>query len=211
MTAPDSSRIYDGRPVADRRAQRRTQFLAAGLELFGASGYQDSSITALCRAAGLARSQFYEHFHNREELLLAVFDMIQEEARQAVAVAVDLTEPGDGVGWAQAAVRAYAESLGCDPRRARISQIEIVGVSERVEQHRLDQREAWMTFFADQCTRTLGPDFVPPGGYRAAATGFVGALNALVHQWSTGDSRLDLAAVTEVLTRFLTSLTSVSE
>jgi AcrR family transcriptional regulator len=210
VTAP-TERTYNGRPVADRRAERRAQFLAAGLEVFGESGYQDSSITALCRAAGLARSQFYEHFHNREELLLAVFDMIQEETRQAVAEAVGSTEPGDGVGWAHATVQAYAESLGRDPRRARISQIEIVGVSERVEQRRIDQREEWMTFFADQCMRALGPDFAPPGGYRAAATGFIGALNALVHQWSTGDSRTDLVAVTEVLTRFLTSLTSVSE
>ena len=198
--------MYDGRPVADRRAQRRAQFLTAGLAVFGESGYQHSSITELCRVAGLARSQFYEHFDNRVDLLIAVYDMIQVETRQAVTVATDAAAPGDVVGRAQAAVRAYAESIGRDPRRARIAHVEVVGVGERVERRRLEQRELWMTFFEDQLRRALGPDFVPPGGYHAAVTGYFGALMALVHHWSTGDPRTDLAGVTEVLTRFLISL-----
>ncbi|WP_433200737.1 TetR/AcrR family transcriptional regulator [Nocardia sp. CA-107356] len=206
MTAGPSSRMYDGRPVADRRAQRREEFLAAGVAVFGKRGYQHSSITALCRAAGLARSQFYELFDNREELLIAVYDMIQVETRQAVTAATAAAAPGDALGRAQAAVRAYAESIGRDPRRARIAHVEVVGVSERVEQRRLEQRDLWMAFFEDQIRRALGPDFVPPGGFNAAVTGYFGALLALVQQWSTGDPGTDLAGVTEVLTRFLVSL-----
>ncbi|MFE9323257.1 TetR/AcrR family transcriptional regulator [Nocardia sp. NPDC052278] len=205
MTAGGSSRMYDGRPVADRRAQRREQFLAAGVAVFGESGYQNSSITALCRAAGLARSQFYELFENREDLLIAVYDRIQTEARQAVTAATAAAS-GDAVGLAQAAVRAYAESIGRDPRVARIAHVEVVGVGERVEQRRMEQRALWTDFFEDQMRRALGPEFVPPGGFHTAVTGFVGALLALVHQWSTGDEQTDLAGITEVLTRFLISL-----
>lgn len=196
--------MYDGRPVADRRAQRREQFLAAGVVVFGESGYQNSSITALCRAAGLARSQFYEHFDNREDLLIAVYDRIQTEARQAVTAATAAS--GDAVGLAQAAVRAYAEAIGRDPRVARIAHVEVVGVGERVEQRRMEQRALWMDFFEDQMRRALGPDFEPPGGFHTAVTGYFGALLALVHQWSTGDEQTDLAGITEVLTRFLISL-----
>ncbi|MFI6366092.1 TetR/AcrR family transcriptional regulator [Nocardia sp. NPDC050630] len=204
MPAGSSSRMYDGRPVAARRARRREQFLAAGVEVFGESGYQNSSITALCRAAGLARSQFYEHFGNRDDLLIAVYDQIQTEARQAVTAAMAAT--GDAVGLAQAAVRAYAESIGRDPRVARIAHVEVVGVGERVEQRRLEQRALWMDFFENQMRRTLGPDFEPPGGFHTAVIGYFGALLALVHQWSTGDEQTDLAGITEVLTRFLISL-----
>ncbi|WP_433732539.1 TetR/AcrR family transcriptional regulator [Nocardia sp. CA-129566] len=206
MTAGPPPRMYDGRPVADRRAQRREEFLAAGVAVFGEHGYQSTSITALCRAAGLARSQFYEHFDNREDLLIAVYDMIQVETRQAVTAATAAVASGDAVGRAQAAVRAYAESIGRDPRRARIAHIEVVGVSERVERRRLEQRGLWMAFFEDQIRRALGPDFVPPGGFDAAVTGYLGALLALVQQWSTGDPRTDLAGITEVLTRFLVCL-----
>ncbi|WP_433525292.1 TetR/AcrR family transcriptional regulator [Nocardia pseudovaccinii] len=205
MTAGGSSRMYDGRPVADRRAQRREQFLVAGVAVFGESGYQNSSVTALCRAAGLARSQFYELFENREDLLIAVYDRIQTEARQAVTAATTAAS-GDAVGLAQAAVRAYAESIGRDPRVTRIAHVEVVGVGERVEQRRMEQRALWTAFFEDQMRRALGPEFVPPGGFHTAVTGYVGALLALVHQWSTGDEQTDLAGITEVLTRFLISL-----
>ncbi|MFE3194176.1 TetR/AcrR family transcriptional regulator [Nocardia sp. NPDC059240] len=201
-----STRKYSGRPVEDRRAERRTEFLAAGLEVFGGGGYRESSITSLCRAAGLARGQFYEHFGNREDLLLAVYDLIQDDARHAVTAAVEVAGTADVRVHMAAAVTAYAESVGRDPRRAAVSFVEIVGVSPRVEQHRLTQRETWVQFFIERMRQSVGPDYVPPGGFRAAATGFIGALMALVQQWSTAEPRPDLADVTAVLTAFLTGL-----
>ncbi|MFD4355019.1 TetR/AcrR family transcriptional regulator [Nocardia sp. NPDC058518] len=213
MTASSSSRVYDGRPVDDRRADRRAQFIAAGLAVFGEHGYQGSSITGVCKAAGLARAQFYEHFDNREMLLLAVYDLIQADARLAVTEALAAVTDADAATRARIAVRAYAESIGSDPRRARVSFVEIVGVSAGVEKHRVEQREIWVQFFTAELRRTLGQDFVPAGGYRAGATGFIGALMALVHQWSTGDptggpaaARAELDDLVEVLTLFLISL-----
>ncbi|MEH3155436.1 MAG: hypothetical protein PGN29_08835 [Gordonia paraffinivorans] len=88
---------------------------------------------------------------------------------------------------AAAAVRAYALSVGTDPRRARISFVEIVGVSERVERRRDVRRQDWITFFREEIRAILGPDVVPPGGFELAATGFIGALTATVHRWSLGD------------------------
>lgn len=190
----------------DRRAQRREQFLAAGLAVFGEQGYQASSITGVCKAAGLARAQFYEHFGNREELLLAVYDLIQSDARRAVGDALAAAGGADVPARARVAMRAYAESIGRDPRRARVSFVEIVGVSDVVERHRVDQRAIWVRFFADELRQALGPDFVPVGGYTAAATGFIGALMALVHQWSIGAAGFDLDDLVSVLTQFLVGL-----
>ncbi|MFF2555952.1 TetR/AcrR family transcriptional regulator [Nocardia sp. NPDC058058] len=201
-----SSRTYDGLPVEDRRADRRTRFLTAGLAVFGESGYQNSSITMLCRAAGLARSQFYEHFTNREDLLLAVYDEIQEVARREVAAAIAATGGQPGLAPTRAAVTAFAESVGRDPHRAQVTFVEVVGVSAAVEAHRIEQREKWVDFFAEEMRKTFGPSFIPPGGYRAAATGFIGALMALVHQWSTSVPRPELTDAVAVLTCFLNSL-----
>ncbi|MFC9659949.1 TetR/AcrR family transcriptional regulator [Nocardia sp. NPDC127606] len=206
MTASGSPRVYDGRPVEDRRAERREQFIAAGLAVFGDQGYQSSSITAVCKAAGLARAQFYEHFGNREELLLAVYDMIQADARQALIEALSAVVGADPATRASIAVRAYAESIGKDPNRARVSFVEIVGVSAEVEKHRVEQREIWVEFVTWELKQTRGADFVPAGGFRAAATGFIGALMALVHQWSMGGSPAELEDLVEVLTHFLVSV-----
>ncbi|WP_280444908.1 TetR/AcrR family transcriptional regulator [Nocardia brasiliensis] len=200
-----TTRTYGGRPVQDRRVDRRRQFLDAGLTVFGESGYRNSSITSVCRAAGLARAQFYELFDNREDLLLAVYDLIQADAREAVLAAA-AAATGDATARATAAVTAFAESVGSDPRRAAISFVEVIGVSDRVEQHRIEQRAIWMQFFEAELRNACGPGFAPPGGYATAATGFIGALMALVHRWSTTDPRPPLADLTEVLTRFLISL-----
>lgn len=208
--ASGPGRVYSGRPVEDRRAERREQFIAAGLALFGEHGYHGTSITTLCKAAGLARGQFYEHFGNREELLLSVYDMIQADARRAVLEA--LTEAGDvdTATRASVAVRAYAESIGADPHRARVSFVEIIGVSAEVEKHRVEQREIWVEFVTAELRHALGPGSVPPGGFRAAATGFIGALMALVHQWSVAGTPAELEDSIEVLTRFLISVMTPS-
>ncbi|MFD6397435.1 TetR/AcrR family transcriptional regulator [Nocardia sp. NPDC060249] len=206
VIASGSPRVYNGRPVEDRRAQRREQFIAAGLAVFGEQGYQGTSITMVCKAAGLARAQFYEHFGNRELLLLAVYDMIQADTRRAVIEALAEAGDADAATRARIAVRAYAGAIGMDPHRARVSFVEIVGVSADVEKHRVDQREIWVEFFTAELKRTRGPGFVPAGGFRAAATGFIGALMALVHQWSINGSGAELEDLVEVLTRFLISV-----
>lgn len=205
VTVPSSSRASSR--VDDRRAQRRDRFLLAGLAVFGDAGYRNSSITSICKAAGLARAQFYEHFANREELLLAVYDAVQVDARQAVAAAVADTAAADFVTRARAAMRAYAESVGSDVHRARVSFVECVGVSDEFERHRIEQREVWADFFATELRLALGKDFTPVGGYRTAATGFIGALMALVHQWSSTEPRTGFDDLVEVLTRFLVALT----
>ncbi|NQE91202.1 TetR/AcrR family transcriptional regulator [Nocardia terpenica] len=191
--------------VQARRAERRRKLLAAGIEVFGDRGYANSSVTLLCHAAGLARAQFYEHFDNREDLLLAVYDMIQEQARHAVSQAV-AEQADDVVARAHAAMTAFAESVGHDPRRARLVFVEVIGVSERAEQHRVQSRELWVRYIAEQIAHTRGADYCPPGGYTAAATGFIGALMALVHQWSLGSADMKLTDAVEVLTHFLISL-----
>lgn len=206
VTVDGSQRVYSGRPVEDRRAERRRRLIAAGLSTFGEHGYQETSITMLCQVAGLARAQFYELFGSREQLLLAVYDMIHSDARQAVAEALSTTEDPEVAGRARVAVRAYAESIGTNPHRARVSFIEIVGVSAEVEKHRIQQRQVWMGFFIKELKRVRGSDLPPAGGYKAAATGFIGALMALVHQWSIDGTRAELDDLIEVLTRFLISV-----
>ncbi|WP_067829254.1 TetR/AcrR family transcriptional regulator [Nocardia inohanensis] len=206
MTAGTSGRVYGGQLVQQRRSERRQQFLAAGLEVFGEAGYPASSIKSLCQAAGLARAQFYEHFHNREDLFIAVYDLIQDQARQAAEAASAQSAGESATERVRAAVGAYAESVGRDPRRARIAFVECIGISERVEQHRIGQRLVWSRFMESEMRKAFGPDFVPTGGFTAATTGFIGALMALVHQWSSASSDSGLSDIIDVLTRFLLSL-----
>lgn len=201
-----SLRRYRGEPIDLRRARRRQQFIEAGLTVFGDTGFQQSSITEVCRVAKLARGQFYEHFGTREGLLLAVYDFVQDDARNAVTEAIAAIPVRDAAGRAHAAVHAYAQSVGADPRKARISHVEIVGVSAHVEQHRIEKRQQWVKLFQEELTAMFGPEYIPVGGFQIAAMGVIGALMAMVSQWSTAPSQSSLDDITAVLTRFLVGL-----
>ncbi|MFE7743910.1 TetR/AcrR family transcriptional regulator [Nocardia sp. NPDC057455] len=201
-----SERSYGGKAMSERRAERRRRFLLAGLAVFGESGYQSSSITAVCESAGLARAQFYEHFANREDLLVAVYEMIQDDAMRAVEIAARRADGAVAAERHRAGVAAYAHSVGGDPRRAAIAFVQIVGLNERVERHRAVVRAKWARFIRSEFERMYGPGNPPAGGYDTAATAFIGALFALVHRWSADDPRPSLDSITDVLTRFLVAL-----
>lgn len=205
-SADEEARTYGGVSVEDRRAGRRARFLVAALEVFSDKGYRASTVADLCRAAGLARRQFYDEFSSREDALIALYDSIQSEAKRATTVAVEQcgsTEPHD---LAVAAMGAYVRSIGNDARRARISFVDSVGVSPRIEEHRLAEREVWRAFFEATIRSAVGEDYVPPGGYAMASTAFIGALIALVQRWSTADPRPPVEDLTDIMVAFLDSL-----
>lgn len=208
MASPTTARTYGGQSVEDRRRGRRDRLLRAGLAVFGEEGYRNSSIAKVCVTADVVRAQFYEHFTNREDLLVAVYDWVQADAQSDVAAALAAAPPDAGIEErARVAMTAFTRSVGNDPRRAAIMFVEIVGVSPHVEQRRIARREIWAEFLRHEMQRTMGESFVPPGGYANAAAGFIDALMGLIHHWSTTRPGTDPDDVVEVATRFLVSLT----
>ncbi|WP_299569804.1 TetR/AcrR family transcriptional regulator [uncultured Williamsia sp.] len=203
-TDAGSARTYAGRSVADRRAERRRRFVDAAIEVFGTSGYAGSSVTALCREAGLSRRQFYEEFTDRESLLLTAYDEIQAHARAEIGADLAAAGTDDIPTLARVAMTAFMRSFGTDRRRAAIVFVEIVGVSPRVEDHRLAGREVWVDFFGSAVRDYTGRPAGDAAEDSYRAIGFVGALTAVVYRWSTdGPDRPDLDAIVDVLAQIL--------
>jgi AcrR family transcriptional regulator len=75
--------------VADLRVQRgratRDRLIAAARELFGARGYDGTSIEAVLESAGVARGALYHHFPTKEALCDAVLDQVVADVAEAVA------------------------------------------------------------------------------------------------------------------------------
>ena len=202
--ADDQGRIYAGQSSAARKADRRARFLQAGIEVIGVRGYAGTSVADICTAAGLARSQFYSEFANREALLVDVYDLIQDDALAAVVAALDGHVDRDRRALVAAAMTALVGSIGGDPRRARISYLEMLGVSDAVEQHRTRRRAQWVEFFEATLRAEIWLDFVPPGGYRLAATAFLGALTEIVSDWSrTAPPRPPIELIVETMVAVL--------
>lgn len=109
-------RTYGGVDGDRRRADRRTQLVAAGLDLLGTPG-GELSVRAVCRAAGLATRYFYESFDDRDALADAVFDSVVDKVARAAAGAVDGARDADRV---RAGVEAIVGVVVDDPRKGRV-------------------------------------------------------------------------------------------
>ncbi|MFD1657124.1 TetR/AcrR family transcriptional regulator [Streptomyces caeni] len=185
---------YGGKSAEERQAERRRRFLDAALQLFGDSpGFRATTVAALSEAAGLSTRQFYEEFRTLEDVLAVLHLQVNDWAEEAAAVA--LAEAGDLplAQRATAVFRAYAADITSDPRRIRIAFVEIIGVSPRLEEQRLERRSRWVDFICAEATRAAARGEVAPRDYRIAAAAFIGSVNGLLHDWRAGrvDATLD--------------------
>jgi AcrR family transcriptional regulator len=183
------TRPYRGVPAEGRRAARREQLLAAGLELLGIEGFAGTTVRAVCREARLSPRYFYESFEDLETLLVAVFDRLIGETTADVLAAIDAA-PHDAHEKSRAAIETFVLSLTDDPRRARIAFVEALG-NERLMRRRLDTLRAFSQLLADQARDFYG---TPDDGDRIvdlAATVLVGGMAELLIRWLDGS--LDIA------------------
>lgn len=198
---------YGGKSAAERQAERRRRFLEAALRLFGDTpGYRATTVAALSEAAGLSTRQFYEEFRTLEDVLAALHLQVNDWAEQAVLDA--LAEAG-GLPLAErvaALFRAYAANVTADPRRIRITFVEIIGVSPRLEEQRLERRSRWVDLICAEAEAAAARGEAAPRDYRLAATAFIGSVNGLLHDWSAGWVEATLDETVDELVRQLLAI-----
>ncbi|WP_228788075.1 TetR/AcrR family transcriptional regulator [Nocardia terpenica] len=199
----NAGRMYAGQPVEDRQRQRRARFLESGLTVFARDGYANSSVGAICKDAGLSSRQFYEEFTGRESLLLELYEQIDRESREAVAATLADHADQSAVEIIDAAIRAYVESIGRDPRKARVALVEVVGAGPKVEKFRLELRRAWGSLLASAAEDAALHGEIPPGDYEMRVLAIIGAVNYVVDAWSGALPRPELDDVIRVLRRVI--------
>ncbi|MFI6490211.1 TetR/AcrR family transcriptional regulator [Streptomyces sp. NPDC050564] len=197
---------YGGRTAEERQAERRVRFLDAALQLFGDSpGFRSTTVAALSEAAGLSTRQFYEEFRTLEDVLAALHLQVNDWAEDAALAALADARERDLplAERATAIFHAYAANVTSDPRRIRITFVEIIGVSPRLEEQRLARRARWVDFICAEAAAAAALGEAAPRDYRIAATAFIGSVNGLLHDWRAGWVDATLDEVVEELVRQL--------
>ncbi|KUO09079.1 TetR/AcrR family transcriptional regulator [Streptomyces sp. DSM 15324] len=185
---------YGGKTAAERQAERRGRFLDAALKLFGGTpGYRGTTVAALSEAAGLSTRQFYEEFRTLEDVLAVLHLQVNDWAEAAVVAAFAAAEGLPLAERVTAIFHAYAADVTSDPSRIRITFVEIVGVSPRLEEQRLARRARWIELICAEATAAVERGEAAPRDYRLSAAAFIGSVNGLLHDWSAGwvDATLD--------------------
>lgn len=206
--AARAQRRYRGLSVEERRAQRRERLLEAGLELFGTEGYAGSSIRAVSAAASLNSRYFYESFSSREDLLYHVYT----GAVTAIATAVvEATAQADTVeDQARVGLQAAWRVMTGDRRKARVIVLEVVGVSERLERLRRENRHAFADILVRNAMSIAGDGIALRMDPLLTARALIGAGMELLVDWIHGDVSASPEEIVEHLTKMYTAVALAS-
>jgi AcrR family transcriptional regulator len=194
MTSPatpakPSGRVYAGENLAERTARRRQQFMDAGLQIFGTTGYRSATVRMLCKQAELTDRYFYESFHSTEDLLIAVYEQQFEHLQRAVMAELLASAPDTDV---MSTVRAGLNALfdmAAQPCVARVCWLEVLGVNPRVDaayQRTFDGFADLVVGFA----RQRFPNWqIEDDEARMIGLALIGAVSQTVLHWLLGQYR----------------------
>ena len=123
-------------PLEVRQDRQRRRLYAAAASVFARMGYADATAEAIAREAGMSKATFYQHFDNKEDCIVALFDAgalaVVEAMRRAGAEAA----VGGPAGRVMAIVHTYLEALASFPDEAQTLLVEIIGAGPRAMERR---------------------------------------------------------------------------
>ena len=135
-------------PLEVRLTVQRRRLFEAAATVFARRGYADATAEAISREAGMSKATFYEHFSNKEEAILALFDEAATECMRQMAIASD--QPTDNYREHLAnGTRAFLRTLAQWPDAAQTLLVEIIGAGPRAT----ERRDAILEAFTDAIYR----------------------------------------------------------
>src|SRR5215210_2032073 len=123
-------------PLEVRQDRQRSRLFAAAAAVFARNGYADATAEAVAREAGMSKATFYEHFGNKEECIIALFDAAVDVVVEGISGAVrdhGADTPQDRVG---AAVRVFLDVIASFPDQAQTLLVEIIGAGPQAMERR---------------------------------------------------------------------------
>ncbi|MGH2943625.1 MAG: TetR/AcrR family transcriptional regulator [Solirubrobacteraceae bacterium] len=203
-TTPSAQPIPRGRhapPLEVRLEVQKHRLFDAAARVFSRLGYADSSAEAISREAGMSKATFYEHFANKEECLVALFEYASASLVEELVAASRGAERGFQERHS-AGLRAILVAIEANPPLAQAILVETVGAGPRLAELRIAALNGFAQVMYEQTVRaaelTGGPAFASPD----EAFAIVGATFELVsRQLRTGQPErvLDLQPLIERL------------
>jgi AcrR family transcriptional regulator len=189
-----------------RLPRQRQRLLRAAAAEFAQRGYAGASSESISRRAGMSKATFYEHFANKEDCILALFDLAAETVGQSMASAARDADRGDALQRMQAGTRAFLSAVAEHRDYAQTLLVEIIGAGPRAAQ----RRDQIIQAFADTLDREnaaatrrgLISRFASP--YDTVAV--IGAITELISRQVRLGEPEDVLALAPVIDRLIAGL-----
>lgn len=114
------------RTQAERSATTRAALVDAARRLFAEKGYAATGREEIVDAAGVTRGALYHHFANKEDVFRAVYEQLEKEIVEAVAIAALTTK--DPLEQLRRGSQAYLDVALDDPAVQRVVLIDAPSV-----------------------------------------------------------------------------------
>jgi AcrR family transcriptional regulator len=197
-------------PLEVRVSVQRERLFDAAAAVFSRVGYADASAEAISKEAGMSKATFYEHFSNKEECLIALFDQAAATIMRAMADAQreNRQESEHYREWIERGVRAFLETLTNHPEASRTLLVEVVGAGPAA----LARRDRIFLLFAELLYNdnlAVAPHYGAPNfASLEDAYAIVGAIAALVDRQLRHDLPKDPRDLEPVIERLFFGLLS---
>jgi AcrR family transcriptional regulator len=132
-------------PLEVRLGVQRRRLFSAAATVFARDGYANASAEGIAREAGMSKATFYEHFANKEECLLALFDAAASAVRHAMESSNGAERFDSYEDRVRSRLRAFLSVLSTFPAEAQTLLVEVIGAGPRAA----DRRDQVLDAFAD--------------------------------------------------------------
>ena len=190
-----TARKIGGKTVEQRRSERWRRLIDAAVKVYGERGYRNSTVKAVCDAAGLTERYFYESFSNSEDLLCACFQEAADRLLLRVRRA-GLQSGGAPMERVRAGVVEYLVHLQADPAAARVFLIEMASVSARADTLVSAGLDRFATLLVDFLTSGPNPHVEPP---RLLLRGAIGGGLHVAQAWTSSGYAEPVGSVADTI------------
>jgi AcrR family transcriptional regulator len=182
-------RFYAGQSGEERDAARRERLLVAIHEIVGTRGYSGLTVERLCSAASVSTRNFYELYAGKEEAFADLYDVLLNQAGARAVTSLEETRGLPIHDRIPAALLAFLSPMLADSRTARIAFVEVVGLSARIEETRLANREKLIGLIEASASSAVETGEISSRDFRFASIALISATTALVFDWMSRDRR----------------------
>jgi AcrR family transcriptional regulator len=189
-------------PLEVRLTVQRRRLFEAAATVFARRGFADATAEAISREAGMSKATFYEHFANKEEAILALFDEAATEVMRQMAIA-SAKDTATYPEHLAAGTRAFLETLADWPDAAQTLLVEIIGAGPRAT----ERRDAILDAFAEAIFRDnerIAPQYgAPRFASRDDAFACIGAIVELASRQLRTQTPSDIRELEPVIERLM--------
>ena len=189
-------------PLEVRLTVQRRRLFEAAATVFAKRGFADATAEAISREAGMSKATFYEHFANKEEAILALFDEAATEVMRQMALASEQRSETYPEHLARG-TRAFLRTLADWPDAAQTLLVEIIGAGPRAT----ERRDAILDAFADAIyrdnERTAPAYGAPTFASRDDAFACIGAIVELASRQLRTRDPADIGELEPVIDRLM--------